>query len=254
MHRNFENYSADFDSSRLHIAFDYYWFFEHFYWTTGGRYICIAISNVVSHTFILASVINDLYLSCIRSPDRTGLPNNRFIFIWWFFFSSRFPFDTRNPIGYCVGCVFEYLTIVNQAFVVMCIFCFCLETVLLLISLANDIECALNTLNRYIISYKKERKKINKKVSQLIQFHVHAKQLSRVFVLKFQSIKTKMRMESLTFLLITIPHFQIERRSCETNWISLFDLVHMEPKSIIHVIVFSTSWVYLWMFNVNQLF
>lgn len=73
----------------------------------------------------------------------------------------------------------------------MCIFGFCLETVLLLISLANDIECALNTLNRYIISYKKERKKVNKKVSQLIQFHVHAKQLSRAFVLKFQSIKTE---------------------------------------------------------------
>lgn len=112
-------------------------------------------------------------------------------YIWSFFY--RFPFNTKNPIGYFIASICEYVAIITQAFVVMCIICFAVGITLLLISLAEDIKSALNALeggsNKKEKGKRKSRSKIiMKQLLQLIEFHSNAKELSKFFYTSLFSI------------------------------------------------------------------
>lgn len=97
-------------------------------------------------------------------------------------FFSRFPFDTKNPIGYFIAGICEYVAMITQAFVLMCIFCFAVGTTLLLISSAEDIKCALINLERSSKAKKNRSKIIMKQLLQLIELRSNAKQLNEFFL------------------------------------------------------------------------
>lgn len=124
-----------------------------------------------------------------------------------FIFIPRYPFDTRHPIGYSISCVIEYIALVNETFVVMCIFCFCLGTTLLVISLADDINYTLGTLNSHIIRLKKDRIEVIEKIPRLIEFHTHAIQLSHTtFLIPLIDAISWFHVEQAYSSLLIFPH------------------------------------------------
>lgn len=185
MHWNFKNSLGNFDTNWCFDTTAHRWLLQHFLNTIGKWRFCITISNVVS-----CVCLHGLFYLFIRV----------FNFICSLFF--RFPFDTKNPIGYFIAGICEYVAMITQAFVSMCIFCFAVGTTLLLISSAEDIKCALINLERSSKAKKNRSKIIMKQLLQLIELRSNAKQLNEfLFILSY--------LASQNFFLFFSLHLQI---------------------------------------------
>lgn len=95
-----------------------------------------------------------------------------FCFTW-----LRFPFDTRNLIGYSIAGLMEYIVPFNIDLNIMCMINFAIGVGSMLISLADDIKRSMNTLNASVRA-KGCKLEILYRFSRLVQFHSSVIQLS----------------------------------------------------------------------------
>lgn len=126
-----------------------------FYHGVGGRRLSICCPIVVSRQ-LWSSI-------CIHSYT-----------FWWYF---RFPFDTKQPLGYSVASILQFLfTSCIFTITAVCV-AVGLGTFLLAISLTKDIQNDFILINKNAKS-KRKRGHALKQLSELIQYHASAKQLS----------------------------------------------------------------------------
>lgn len=92
-------------------------------------------------------------------------------------FTTRFPFDTKTPIGYLVAITIEYLFIVDIMVIIESFIMIGIAILPVLFLLVNDIIGDWNTINM-VLKFKRKRSQIVKQLPRIIQFHSDAIQLS----------------------------------------------------------------------------
>lgn len=92
---------------------------------------------------------------------------------------KRYPFNTKNPLGFIVAIVIEYVFVVNLMIIPKCFYTTGITALPMLFSLASDIKSDLNAIQQSL-SYKRKRSKMGKPLSQFIQFYSDARQLSNL--------------------------------------------------------------------------
>lgn len=101
----------------------------------------------------------------------------------WFFSSMfmskwhRFPFDTKTPVGFSVAAVIQYLLLINLMIIPKCFYMLGIATLPMLISIIDDIKRDLNAIQQSLRD-KKKRRNVFKPLTQFIQCHSDARQLS----------------------------------------------------------------------------
>lgn len=100
----------------------------------------------------------------------------------------RFLFDTGNPLGYSVATVIEYSCVSNVMFITFCILIIAIASCLLLISMTNDMQYSINTLNK-CTKVKKKNFDIVQQFNDFIRFHSNAQQLSESIFLKISNFR-----------------------------------------------------------------
>lgn len=98
-------------------------------------------------------------------------------FILLIFFCVRFPFDTKNLIGYSFAGILEYVVPLNIDLNIMCMINFAIAMGSMLISLAEDIKRSMDTLNASVRA-NECKWKILHRFSGFVQFHSTVIQLS----------------------------------------------------------------------------
>lgn len=97
-------------------------------------------------------------------------------------FNTRFPFDTKNLVGYLIAVIVEYLSAVNIEFFVMCVMIITNGPCLILISITKDMICSLRSLDKTASMKKKTEANqpgnIILQFNDFIQFHAEAKRSS----------------------------------------------------------------------------
>lgn len=100
-----------------------------------------------------------------------------------FFFSFivhwRFPFDTKNPIGYLVGVVLQYNLLMYAAFIVACSASLGISSHLLVMLAIKDIKSILRSINELSKTKSDEQLNISKEFTEFIQMHSTMKQFSK---------------------------------------------------------------------------
>lgn len=94
-----------------------------------------------------------------------------------FKFSKRFPFDTKNPIGYLIATILQLVAMSHQACYIACFLALALGAFLFSSTLMEDVTGEINAINDDLRT-KKSECHILQKFSALIQLHSDAKQLS----------------------------------------------------------------------------
>lgn len=94
-----------------------------------------------------------------------------------FEFSNRFPFDTKNPVGYLIAAILQIIAMSYQACYLACLLALAVGAVLFASTLMADVTCDINAINDDLRS-KKLKSYVSQKFSVLIQFHSDGKQLS----------------------------------------------------------------------------
>lgn len=89
----------------------------------------------------------------------------------------RFPFDTKNPVGYSIAAILEYMASFNTHLVGMCITNSSILSSLIVISMADDIKFDFESFNNNAMA-KGNPVQISKQFKQVIEFHSGVKQLS----------------------------------------------------------------------------
>lgn len=96
---------------------------------------------------------------------------------------QRFPFDSKTPIGYMVSFVLEYLMLMYVSYAVACILSIGFGAYSFIIAMTEDIKINVNITNDDI-KIKKNRSKIVEQISDFIEIHSNAKQLSELMMSK----------------------------------------------------------------------
>lgn len=114
-----------------------------------------------------------------HSPNLRFYPQFLYIFLQ---INPRFPFDTKNPIGYLIAVFMEYIFDLSILVSAKCLAIYLFGTFFMLFPLVNDIKYCLKTIN-YNARHKKERPKISNQFFQFVQYHSKLKQLSHILVI-----------------------------------------------------------------------
>lgn len=61
----------------------------------------------------------------------------------------RFPFDTKNPIGYLIAVTFEYMQITYEFFLLANLLSLAIGSFSYAMSINKDIKCVLFSMNAY---------------------------------------------------------------------------------------------------------
>lgn len=94
-----------------------------------------------------------------------------------FEFIVRFPFDVKNPIGYTMAVILEYLLAFNVDLFAMCIMVIAIGSSVTLISVTQDLNVSLKNLDKSAMM-KDSPLEIVQQFNEFIRFHSNAKQLS----------------------------------------------------------------------------
>lgn len=117
---------------------------------------------------------------------------------------TRFPFDTKNPIGFTIASAIEYFMCVNLTFFVMCIMVVAIGPSLALISITKDMKCCLKSLDNCART-KENHIKIIRQFNEFIQFHSNAKQLSSNWEFSFTSFRFHFHTH---YFIVWLVHFR----------------------------------------------
>lgn len=104
-----------------------------------------------------------------------------------FFFSNeiwRFPFDTKNPIGYLVACSLQYIHLAYEAFFIVNTASLGLGSYFFAMTAIEDVKSILRSINAQCtenISTKGQLQALNQ-VHEFIRMHSTLKQLSSYFL------------------------------------------------------------------------
>lgn len=98
------------------------------------------------------------------------------------FFMCRFPFDVKNPVGYALAVVIQFVCMINNNLTVLCVLVIVIAPCLILISTTNDIKYGLDVLNINARANESDFK-ITQQFNQIVRFHSTAKQLSDLILL-----------------------------------------------------------------------
>lgn len=96
------------------------------------------------------------------------------------FTTQRYPFDTKNPMGFLAANVILYVIVLVSIIILKCIVLLGVSTMPLLFPLTDDIKCELNAIQQSLKD-KRHRSKMAKPLSQFVQFHSDTRQLSGNF-------------------------------------------------------------------------
>lgn len=95
-------------------------------------------------------------------------------------FNQRFPFDWKNPIGFLVATVFEYMTMTCEYTFVSCSFTFGFGNFFFIVSATQDLKNNLKSINELAVVQNNRRQTL-KRISEFIRFHSSLKRLSYYF-------------------------------------------------------------------------
>lgn len=93
---------------------------------------------------------------------------------------SRVPFDWKNPIGYLIAIIWEYITVVYAFMVVGILTTFGFGTFLLALTALDDVKVGLKKIND-LAKFEKNRAQTSNLLGDSIQFHGRLMQLSNLF-------------------------------------------------------------------------
>lgn len=98
----------------------------------------------------------------------------------YFIYTFRLPFDWRNPLGYTIAFIFQFILSMDLLITILSLTIYAIGTCLILMSLAEDIKCDLNSvkMNARHKKHSGNRLQMFVEFSHLIQFHSSSKQLS----------------------------------------------------------------------------
>lgn len=94
---------------------------------------------------------------------------------------SRFPFDVKNLVGYLIAFILEYTMVSYVFYFIACIISLAIGSFVLLMGLINDLNENLKTINGNVETDRTDFQ-IMFQLSEFVQFHSHAKQLSKLHV------------------------------------------------------------------------
>lgn len=92
-------------------------------------------------------------------------------------FHYRFPFNSKQPLGYCVAFILQILSTMSLCSITAVCVAVGFGTFVLSISMTKDIKDDLILINK-IAKSRKKRPQALKQFTELIQYHSNAKQLS----------------------------------------------------------------------------
>lgn len=90
---------------------------------------------------------------------------------------ARFPFNTKNLIGYLTAVTLECAMGVCLFHFTACIFSWCIGCFLFIVAMVEDIKVNLHSIRKHLKTGG-DRSQTLKKVLHFIQLHTDAKQLS----------------------------------------------------------------------------
>lgn len=93
------------------------------------------------------------------------------------FVYERLPFDTKNPIGFIVAGLIQYVFGISLMITIECLAIIVFGTYFMLFPLTKDIKRNLKMIN-FNAKRRKSRLKIGNRFSQFVQFHSKLLQLS----------------------------------------------------------------------------
>lgn len=98
---------------------------------------------------------------------------------WFLYYIHRFPFDWKNPTGYLIAFIMEYILILNLLFFIICALCHGIGIYILIQSLTDDVKTDLKTFIALSKS-KRNHVKLLKQLTAFVQFQT----IVQKFVLK----------------------------------------------------------------------
>lgn len=101
-------------------------------------------------------------------------PLNSQIILFIIIFFSRYPFEWRNPIGYLIAIIQQYIVTYFCCYFSTLLLCVMIKSLWIFISMARDTKYILMTFN----PLNKNRIEILKRISEFTQLHSNAIQLS----------------------------------------------------------------------------
>lgn len=115
----------------------------------------------------------DVVINKLFSATNTLLP--QFIFS----INQRFPFDTKNPVGFSVAIVIQYIQSICSMVATDCFTVCVFGTSALIFPLTKDMKNDLEAIN-INAKRKRTRSKIVSQFAQFVQFHAKLIQLSQI--------------------------------------------------------------------------
>lgn len=98
------------------------------------------------------------------------------IIIWLKFIIRRFPFDWRNPVGFAVAMLMQYIMFMYGARIGCCVFCLAIRSYLYGIALSRVIKGNLFAINRSTQA-EAEQSQTFKQLVKFLDLHSSAQQL-----------------------------------------------------------------------------
>ena len=97
---------------------------------------------------------------------------------------ERFPFDWKNPFGYFIAVIFEYLIGTYVFMVVAAVVTFGIGTFILAIATLGEVRDDLKKIND-LAKFEENRLETLNRLGDFTQFHCHMMQLSTCFPQQF---------------------------------------------------------------------
>lgn len=165
-----------------------------------GKFITFAILKLFLNGVILLQCIGCFvtYIFTDEGNDAFVLPvpmwwvewNSVRDFLWhkicWHSFSKiklktpRFPFDTKNPIGFLVACSFQYTHLGYECFFISNLVTLGLGSFILALTAIKDLKGILRSMNDQCTNNRSKRKRLEayKHLREFVQMHSALKELS----------------------------------------------------------------------------
>lgn len=89
---------------------------------------------------------------------------------------NRFPFDWKNPFGFMMANILQYVGTLATFIALGACLCFGIGTFILLLAIADDVKCEISSINQ-IHQTKSNRLLMFERFAKLINFHTDVKKL-----------------------------------------------------------------------------
>lgn len=123
---------------------------------------------------------------------------NRIIFVWilqklkskfYLYNVRRVPYDWKNPIGYLVTTIYQYISLRRMLGLLELFVMFGIGSLLFVITVVRDMKMILKSANERAIAGKQNQSQALKKLHEFIKIHAMLKELSVIHSQSFYNIQ-----------------------------------------------------------------